>query len=77
MLNFVFTGGVRFRTTEHCGGQIEVNYRNKWEKVCLEDFSNQFLNKLCLELKCGPHDRQIKSTNNQNEVNLCIILHSV
>ncbi|KAM3616980.1 uncharacterized protein V6R79_000555 [Siganus canaliculatus] len=44
---------VTFNTTEKCGGQIQVNYRNKWEKMCAHEFRDDMKNKLCQHLGCG------------------------
>ncbi|XP_053173316.1 antigen WC1.1 [Scomber japonicus] len=44
------TGNVKFRTTSICGGQIEVNYRDTWEKLL--EFPVRFKKKLCEELNC-------------------------
>lgn len=48
----LFPGGISFNTTERCGGQIRVNYQNKWEKVCQDDFPPRFREALCQELGC-------------------------
>ncbi|XP_068588843.1 scavenger receptor cysteine-rich type 1 protein M160 [Cebidichthys violaceus] len=57
-------GNARFRTTEKCGGQIEVNYRETWEKVCplkSAEFTQTHLEMLCRQLDCGGYkDMKIK-----------------
>ncbi|XP_041860276.1 scavenger receptor cysteine-rich type 1 protein M130 isoform X2 [Melanotaenia boesemani] len=45
-------GNVKFNTTEKCGGVIKVNYRNKWENVCFEEFPTNLLNMLCQKINC-------------------------
>lgn len=56
-LNFLlfsyFTESIKFNTTEKCGGQVQVNYRNKWEPVCLLKFPDKFKEKLCQDLDCN------------------------
>ncbi|XP_070825415.1 scavenger receptor cysteine-rich type 1 protein M130 [Chaetodon trifascialis] len=44
---------MNFSTSEYCGGVIEVNYRNKREKVCALSFSSEMKKKLCGELGCN------------------------
>lgn len=77
MIISFFTESVKFNTTEKCGGQIVVNYRNKWEKVCLLGFPSQFQEKLCRLLGCDGHNGNIEITNNNDVVNLCITLMGV
>ncbi|XP_035513024.1 scavenger receptor cysteine-rich type 1 protein M130 [Morone saxatilis] len=59
-------GNVKFRTTEKCGGQIEVKYKNdEWEKVCLTSNSARVSKLLCKELGC--HDSIINPYSNNNQ----------
>ncbi|XP_056155908.1 antigen WC1.1 [Lampris incognitus] len=45
---------VKFNTTEKCGGQIMVQYRDEWEFVCpIESPDINFKYRLCDALKCG------------------------
>lgn len=60
---FLFTGHVKFNTTEKCGGQILVNYRNKWEKVYTQELPRQIQERLCQELGCNGHSRSTKKNN--------------
>lgn len=55
-----FPGGIRFRTTGRCGGQIQVNYRNKWENVYLWKFPSRFKEELCQELGCQGYNASIR-----------------
>lgn len=73
---FFFADNVQFNTTEKCGGKIEVNYRNKWEKVCLlQELSTEFKEKLCQELRCGAAINNNAITETKSEqVSLCIPL---
>ncbi|KAK9515764.1 hypothetical protein VZT92_026382 [Zoarces viviparus] len=61
-------GKAEFNTTEKCGGQIQVKYRENWEKVCpLTSFNVTHFNKLCQQLGCRDHSRdrqQMESTYN-------------
>ncbi|XP_038586007.1 scavenger receptor cysteine-rich type 1 protein M160-like [Micropterus salmoides] len=61
------TENVKFNTTEKCGGQIEVNYRNKWEKVCPlnPSFTSKFKEMLCKNLNCGGLALKIQNNNNK------------
>ncbi|XP_044065919.1 scavenger receptor cysteine-rich type 1 protein M160-like [Siniperca chuatsi] len=64
-------GNVKFNTTEKCGGQIEVNYQNKWEKVCLpESISSEFQDQLCEKLNCTGALPRLLRTYKKEEVNL-------
>ncbi|XP_035863944.1 scavenger receptor cysteine-rich type 1 protein M160-like [Sander lucioperca] len=57
---------VELRTTEKCGGQIEVSYGLGWKKVCpLKSFSKKHKEMLCKELRCGSLNESI--TNNKKE----------
>lgn len=67
---FSFAGNVKFNTTEKCGGLIEVNYRNKWEKVCTRSVSPQRLEELCQKLNCGGYSGKI--TNRKQRVNIAL-----
>nr|XP_040050187.1 scavenger receptor cysteine-rich type 1 protein M130 isoform X2 [Gasterosteus aculeatus aculeatus] len=61
-------GNVKFNTTEKCGGQIEVQYRDKWEKVCSgAPLGSEHLKKLCKEMNCGGHSG-IQSKDNNDKV---------
>ncbi|TNM86312.1 hypothetical protein fugu_006542 [Takifugu bimaculatus] len=53
-------GGVRFKTTGRCGGQIKVNYRNQWENVCLLGLPSKLKDKLCQELGCQGYNSTIE-----------------
>ncbi|XP_056897293.1 scavenger receptor cysteine-rich type 1 protein M160 [Takifugu flavidus] len=53
-------GGVRFKTTGRCGGQIKVNYRNQWENVCLLGLPSKLKDKLCQELGCQGYNSSIE-----------------
>lgn len=55
-------------TTERCGGQIKVNFRNKWENVCLIHFPSRFQEKLCQELGCQGHNARIEIPERIGEV---------
>ncbi|XP_029363298.1 antigen WC1.1 isoform X1 [Echeneis naucrates] len=51
---------VQFRTTKKCGGQIEVKYGDKWEKVCPVTLSETAKKQLCEMLRqCGPPSNDI------------------
>ncbi|XP_032375668.1 scavenger receptor cysteine-rich type 1 protein M160 [Etheostoma spectabile] len=57
---------VKFSTTQKCGGQIEVNYGLKREKVCpLNSFLDKHKDILCQKLGCGGH----KKTVDKNTIN--------
>lgn len=75
-LFFSHAENVEFNTTEKCGGQILVNYREKWEHVCLVNLQAQEL--LCQKLGCGGHDRSFTKPSNSKWVNLwCTPLSSI
>ncbi|XP_010774171.1 scavenger receptor cysteine-rich type 1 protein M130 [Notothenia coriiceps] len=63
-------GNVKFNFTEKCGGQIQVNYRNKWEKVCplAEQFPVKLLKTLCEN--CKGYNSSIKGSEVFNRVDL-------
>ncbi|XP_041802231.1 antigen WC1.1 [Chelmon rostratus] len=61
-------GNVKFNTTEKCGGLIEVNYRNKWEKVCTRSVSPQRLEELCQKLNCGGYSGKITNRKQRAKV---------
>ncbi|XP_034001175.1 scavenger receptor cysteine-rich type 1 protein M160 [Trematomus bernacchii] len=65
-------GNVEFNSTEKCGGQIQVNYRNKWEKVCplATTFPEKLLEKLCKKLDCEGYNSSIKGSDDLKEVDL-------
>ncbi|KAM8862387.1 scavenger receptor cysteine-rich type 1 protein M130 [Spinachia spinachia] len=69
-------GNVKFNTTEKCGGQIEVQYRGKWEKVCSQNHTDSELwKKLCNEMNCGDYTMtQNKIRNNPVKSSLEITL---
>ncbi|CAI5646638.1 unnamed protein product [Oreochromis niloticus] len=46
---------VKFRTTEKHGGVLEVNYRDKWERVCPFNPSPVLVRKLCEVIKKENH----------------------
>ncbi|KAM9350289.1 scavenger receptor cysteine-rich type 1 protein M130 [Symphorus nematophorus] len=55
-------GNATFKTTKKCGGQIEVNYRNRWEKLL--SFPPDFRNELCKnELHCGVYNLNLREDN--------------
>lgn len=66
------TGNVKFKSTEKCGGQIQVNYRNKWEKVCplAKPFPEKLLETLCED--CEGYNSSIKGSEVFNRVNICL-----
>lgn len=74
---YFFPGGIKFSTTGICGGQIKVNYRNKWENVCLLGFPSKFKDKLCQELCCQGYDSNIEKSIRKNKVihrlNICVL----
>ncbi|KAL6120115.1 uncharacterized protein ACO6RY_04539 [Pungitius sinensis] len=62
---------VKFKTTEKCGGQVLVQYRDKWEKVCYEKLDDSkkktdYLGKLCPEIACSGYASLIKDDNDQD-----------
>ncbi|XP_026189180.1 scavenger receptor cysteine-rich type 1 protein M130 [Mastacembelus armatus] len=61
---------VMFNTTKKCGGQLLVNYRNKWESVCPLKLSSAFKEKLCLQLNCGSYNDTIAISNIKDKVKL-------
>ncbi|KAK5923202.1 hypothetical protein CgunFtcFv8_000194 [Champsocephalus gunnari] len=63
-------GNVKFNSTEECGGQIQVNYRNKWEKVCplAKPFPEKLLETLCEN--CEGYNSSIKGSEVFNRVDL-------
>lgn len=69
-----FPGGIRFRTTGRCGGQIQVNYRNKWENVYLWKFPSRFKEELCQELGCQGYNASI-SVPKRNYVVILLLHH--
>ncbi|XP_076597662.1 scavenger receptor cysteine-rich type 1 protein M160 [Chaetodon auriga] len=62
--------GVEFRTSEKCGGVIEVNYRNKWEKVCAPSLSAQMKDNLCAKLDCNNFNPSKVTTKKEKRVKL-------
>ncbi|KAJ4934408.1 hypothetical protein JOQ06_007203 [Pogonophryne albipinna] len=71
MLVSVFCAdNVKFKSTEKCGGQIQVNYRNRWEEVCplAKPFPEKLLETLCEN--CEGYNSSIKGSEVFNRVNL-------
>ncbi|XP_045911254.1 scavenger receptor cysteine-rich type 1 protein M130 isoform X2 [Micropterus dolomieu] len=77
LMSVYCTENVKFNTTEKCGGQIEVNYRNKWEKVCPlnSSFTSEFKEMLCKNLNCGGLALKIQNNNNKKTDTLETHLH--
>ncbi|XP_068615102.1 scavenger receptor cysteine-rich type 1 protein M160-like, partial [Brachionichthys hirsutus] len=63
LVSIVCAGDLKFKTTENCGGQIQVNYRNQWEKVCLLSFPAEQKEKLCHHLLCPGHNDSLAIPN--------------
>lgn len=70
-LFFLYAENVKFNTTGKCGGQILVNYRNKWEHVCFGSPPSQSQELLCQNLGCGGYNSSIRKLSNSYRVNLC------
>ncbi|KAF3860011.1 hypothetical protein F7725_000266, partial [Dissostichus mawsoni] len=70
-------GNVKFNSTEKCGGQIQVNYRNNWEKVCplAEPFPVKLLKTLCEKLDCKGYNSSIKGSEHLEKVDLATTLN--
>ncbi|CAJ1055417.1 scavenger receptor cysteine-rich type 1 protein M160 [Xyrichtys novacula] len=46
-------GNVKFNTMEKCGGQVQVDYGNKWENVCTKaPMLSKHRKQLCEKLEC-------------------------
>lgn len=71
---YYFPEGIKFRTKGVCGGQILVNYRNKWENVCFRDFPLLFYYQLCYELGCGDYNPIIKTSKTDEVIILLLPL---
>ncbi|XP_019205450.1 scavenger receptor cysteine-rich type 1 protein M160 [Oreochromis niloticus] len=63
---------VKFRTTEKHGGVLYVNYRDKWERVCPYNPSQDLKAKLCEEISNVTHS----SSKEDKQVNLETTLES-
>ncbi|XP_054465198.1 scavenger receptor cysteine-rich type 1 protein M130 isoform X1 [Anoplopoma fimbria] len=70
LVSIYCVNSVQFNTTAYCGGQIEVKYGNKSEKVCAPKFTPEHSDMLCKQLKCEGHNDSIKITNKENLVTL-------
>lgn len=66
---FTFTESVKFRTAEKHGGVLYVNYRDKWERVCPYNPSQDLKAKLCEEISNVTHS----SSKEDKQVNLYIL----
>ncbi|XP_029291818.1 scavenger receptor cysteine-rich type 1 protein M160 [Cottoperca gobio] len=68
---------VKFNTTEKCGGQIQVNYGDNWEKVCplTESFPKKLLNSemLCENTDCKGYNNSINKNNKQVSMGITLI----
>ncbi|KAM7410829.1 hypothetical protein PAMA_020998 [Pampus argenteus] len=51
LVHIYCVGNIKFNTTEKCGGQIEINYQDRWEKVCSSDKNHEDM--LCKEIGCN------------------------
>lgn len=61
-------GGVKFNSTQKCGGNIKVFYRGTWESVCLQNMFSQEGRLLCKELVgCGTPQRLLPDQIEQSE----------
>ncbi|XP_059188425.1 scavenger receptor cysteine-rich type 1 protein M160-like [Centropristis striata] len=72
---------IKFNTTEHCGGQIEINYRDRWEKVCPPAlFPSNLKTELCKKLidkngmACGGHNSSMKDSTKSDSVDISTTL---
>ncbi|XP_047187233.1 scavenger receptor cysteine-rich type 1 protein M160 isoform X3 [Scophthalmus maximus] len=63
-------GNVKFKTNKTCGGQLLVNYRNNWERICPLNFSPAFKEKLCQKLGCNGHNDSTVRSDNKEKVTL-------
>ncbi|XP_053705321.1 deleted in malignant brain tumors 1 protein isoform X2 [Synchiropus splendidus] len=65
LVNVYCAKNVKFRVTEYCGGQIEVNYQNVWEKVCSRTpLSPTHKNSLCKVIGCGANNETAERNAN-------------
>ncbi|XP_063739972.1 scavenger receptor cysteine-rich type 1 protein M160 [Eleginops maclovinus] len=70
------TKNVEFKTTEKCGGQIQVKYRSNWEKVCpLKSFPRKLMEILCQKLECAGYNSSIQGTIKATGENLATTLN--
>uniref|UniRef100_UPI0037E72D19 scavenger receptor cysteine-rich type 1 protein M130 n=1 Tax=Semicossyphus pulcher TaxID=241346 RepID=UPI0037E72D19 len=54
---------VTFKTTEECGGRIQVKYENDWQSMCLAaPLSDKIKNQLCENLQCDRNNASIRIT---------------
>lgn len=48
----LFTEAIKFKLSDTCEGELQVDYRGQWEPVCPLENKND-ADKICQELKCG------------------------
>ncbi|XP_068193104.1 scavenger receptor cysteine-rich type 1 protein M160 [Antennarius striatus] len=72
LVSIFCAGNLKFKTTEKCGGQIMVNYRNQWENVCLLSFPSEQKENLCRHLSCPGHNDSLALRNSTPLVNVSL-----
>ncbi|XP_055788854.1 antigen WC1.1 [Salvelinus fontinalis] len=60
-------GGVKFNSTQKCGGKIKILYRGTWESVCLPNMVSHGGDLLCEELGCGYPQPLLREQIEQSE----------
>ncbi|KAB5567211.1 hypothetical protein PHYPO_G00230190 [Pangasianodon hypophthalmus] len=67
VVSLACTKAIKLNFSSPCGGELQVDYRGKWEPVC-PLASNQDANRICRELKCGDvsrtNDEAVENTAN-------------
>ncbi|XP_074537958.1 scavenger receptor cysteine-rich type 1 protein M130 isoform X2 [Halichoeres trimaculatus] len=57
---------VKFNTTQKCGGQIQVDYRNQWENLCVVgSLQEKFKTQVCEKLDCERQNTSSHIPNSQ------------
>ncbi|MCJ8734728.1 hypothetical protein PDJAM_G00238690 [Pangasius djambal] len=57
VVSLACTKAIKLKFSSPCGGELQVDYRGKWEPVCPLE-SNQDADRICRELKCGNASRK-------------------
>lgn len=63
--------GVKFSSTEKCGGKLGVRYKEQWEYVC-EDLNEADAKKVCGVLKCNDSQELLDEQKMAKEIKVTI-----
>ncbi|XP_054869240.1 LOW QUALITY PROTEIN: scavenger receptor cysteine-rich type 1 protein M130 [Amphiprion ocellaris] len=68
LVEIVCVGSIKFSTTEKCGGNIQVSYRDKWKEVCIQkDLTIAMKHQLCQKMNCGNYNSSFNSRNTEEK----------